>query len=204
MTWNGVALVRAHPRSRGENRAPLDPAHTGAGSSPLTRGKRSLLFLAFAWLGLIPAHAGKTSRSPALPSIPGAHPRSRGENADASPISRRATGSSPLTRGKLFVGRHAHQRGRLIPAHAGKTAGYRTRANGWRAHPRSRGENGKVATSATEVQGSSPLTRGKPDVEALSCFLERLIPAHAGKTSAAATVIAFCRAHPRSRGENPN
>ena len=52
----------------------------------------------------------------------------------------------------------------------------------WRAHPRSRGENGKVATSATEVQW--------------------LIPAHAGKTSSAQAHSSSNPAHPRSRGEN--
>ena len=34
---------RAHPRSRGENRAPGGPLATGPGSSPLTRGKQALL-----------------------------------------------------------------------------------------------------------------------------------------------------------------
>ena len=54
----------------------------------------------------------------------------------------------------------------------------------WRAHPRSRGENGKVATSATEVQW--------------------LIPAHAGKTLQDIFDLVSAAAHPRSRGENLN
>ena len=52
---------RAHPRSRGENIPGRTGDDSGPGSSPLTRGKpldgRCLQRL----LGLIPAHAGKTS-----------------------------------------------------------------------------------------------------------------------------------------------
>ena len=71
----------AHPRSRGENRrdrrrhhfhdgsSPLtrgkpigaiNPGY-GGGSSPLTRGKPVSPSLRFGGLGLIPAHAGKTT-----------------------------------------------------------------------------------------------------------------------------------------------
>ena len=202
MTWNGVALVRAHPRSRGENRAPLDPAHTGAGSSPLTRGKRSLLFLAFAWLGLIPAHAGKTSRSPALPSIPGAHPRSRGENLPVLSALETMMGSSPLTRGKR-KGRDLRDGGAgLIPAHAGKTRTDHGRRNRPRAHPRSRGENCRPPSSVSRAKGSSPLTRGKLIDVLVGQTRSGLIPAHAGKTYSWRFVAFGYRAHPRSRGEN--
>ena len=92
---------RAHPRSRGENTAPvtpppkgprLIPAHAGKtdilqitnalkqGSSPLTRGKPVDQEAARRTNGLIPAHAGKTPRRHRrCPRAP-AHPRSRGEN----------------------------------------------------------------------------------------------------------------------------
>ena len=51
---------RAHPRSRGENRAAPVSAATKAGSSPLTRGKPWWLPALLSDAGLIPAHAGKT------------------------------------------------------------------------------------------------------------------------------------------------
>ena len=51
---------RAHPRSRGENKAPRYFMPRLAGSSPLTRGKPLLCVAALAGCGLIPAHAGKT------------------------------------------------------------------------------------------------------------------------------------------------
>ena len=50
--------------------------------------------------------------------------------------------------------------------------------------------------------GSSPLTRGKRERAALNGDCERLIPAHAGKTSHPSSVSSCRQAHPRSRGEN--
>ena len=51
-------------------------------------------------------------------------------------------------------------------------------------------------------QGSSPLTRGKPEVCDVASIDCRLIPAHAGKTLWCLSCGALARAHPRSRGEN--
>ena len=70
------------------------------------------------------------------------------------------------------------------------------------AHPRSRGENSKVQAALLEQCGSSPLTRGKRDRDARPWRAVRLIPAHAGKTSAATWRKRSAWAHPRSRGEN--
>ena len=96
-------------------------APKATGSSPLTRGKRSLTMNFGRLSGLIPAHAGKTSTVITLTAWKRAHPRSRGENADGAGQLVEVRGSSPLTRGK----RHDHCDGleglRLIPAHAGKT-----------------------------------------------------------------------------------
>ena len=50
--------------------------------------------------------------------------------------------------------------------------------------------------------GSSPLTRGKPDVPQHHAKMMRLIPAHAGKTRRGDRNPDCVRAHPRSRGEN--
>ena len=73
----------------------------------------------------------------------------------------------------------------LIPAHAGKTHPKYQPRKRYRAHPRSRGENGSGAGVGLTVPGSSPLTRGKQ----LGGFRVdaglRLIPAHAGKTARA-------------------
>ena len=50
--------------------------------------------------------------------------------------------------------------------------------------------------------GSSPLTRGKPDLSEVGGSLGRLIPAHAGKTLVREATPEDRWAHPRSRGEN--
>ena len=71
---------------------------------------------------------------------------------------------------------------RLIPAHAGKTWESAPTTPRARAHPRSRGENGR----AQQLIGDS----------------QRLIPAHAGKTNGYERSATHPRAHPRSRGEN--
>ena len=70
----------AHPRSRGENRERLVVWGEDGGSSPLTRGKQRMGTWHVSSRGLIPAHAGKTSRRPDDGLHGPAHPRSRGEN----------------------------------------------------------------------------------------------------------------------------
>ena len=97
------ATGAAHPRSRGENLGVFCRQWLAVGSSPLTRGKLPNLTTPHLTHRLIPAHAGKTSRTTRAPTCP--------------------PGSSPLTRGKLndgFVGGGLQG---LIPAHAGKTRG---------------------------------------------------------------------------------
>ena len=111
-------------------------------------------------------------------------------------------GSSPLTRGKLRRLGRCRTRCGLIPAHAGKTGQENARGNWRKAHPRSRGENRVPAVAAIAGPGSSPLTRGKPKAPTQMIRTWRLIPAHAGKTSASRSRDPCLRAHPRSRGEN--
>ena len=174
--------ARAHPRSRGENGLHL-PAHVRVrGSSPLTRGKPVHVADVLHEGGLIPAHAGKTRHTGYPESMSGAHPRSRGENPAHLRELAWAGGSSPLTRGKPGDGEAHPLRDGLIPAHAGKTFLPSRRTAAYRAHPRSRGENGKADYDALKRWGSSPLTRGKRLGSIPNRPTKRLIPAHAGKT----------------------
>ena len=92
--------LRAHPRSRGENVGEAGEALVGRGSSPLTRGKRFRERAPGRQVGLIPAHAGKTTPANAIRIRRWAHPRSRGENAAEETAVDIHLGSSPLTRGK--------------------------------------------------------------------------------------------------------
>ena len=54
----------------------------------------------------------------------------------------------------------------------------------------------------TFIVGSSPLTRGKLQLNADTLPVNGLIPAHAGKTFSLPFPTFLCWAHPRSRGEN--
>ena len=200
-TWSSQGPW-AHPRSRGENLPVLRPSMTVDGSSPLTRGKRVRCWQEVRGEGLIPAHAGKTTARAIALSAPRAHPRSRGENSSPGKLIGLTTGSSPLTRGKPSPMLTTLSWPGLIPAHAGKTDSERAALVDRTAHPRSRGENNVERAGFEELDGSSPLTRGKRQRQVADVALERLIPAHAGKTSRGSCRAAQPRAHPRSRGEN--
>ena len=194
--------VRAHPRSRGENRAGSRNPVTETGSSPLTRGKPGMVTVRRARLGLIPAHAGKTPPMGCTSLFDSAHPRSRGENGSCFFPALIRAGSSPLTRGKLGLEPGGGGFAGLIPAHAGKTtlpAAYNLPS---RAHPRSRGENLVAGRWLLLRWGSSPLTRGKRRRQGAGPGRGRLIPAHAGKTRPSPATVKGRSAHPRSRGEN--
>ena len=194
--------LTAHPRSRGENSETLATVRQASGSSPLTRGKpTSQISREHTW-GLIPAHAGKTPPTRRPTSPPGAHPRSRGENAREELVTEASDGSSPLTRGKPENGFSLGTAWRLIPAHAGKTPGSPPGGVDSRAHPRSRGENLRLYGLGALREGSSPLTRGKRIPKRVSSDGAGLIPAHAGKTWDQMPPEARSAAHPRSRGEN--
>ena len=180
----------------------VEDADAPAGSSPLTRGKPACTIRRARCIGLIPAHAGKTPKERARGLSQGAHPRSRGENLEFTRMTRRDSGSSPLTRGKRLRATAGNATCGLIPAHAGKTPGAGDDGRAHRAHPRSRGENISHSRRYSSHAGSSPLTRGK-----LTCTIRcarciGLIPAHAGKTQSGPIPAGRSGAHPRSRGEN--
>ena len=119
--WSAIAAGTAHPRSRGENGDGQAVCPACVGSSPLTRGKHIDGVAGGPCLGLIPAHAGKTTIRRRSQSHYPAHPRSRGENRLASFLMPGHAGSSPLTRGKRPWKNMVTRSMRLIPAHAGKT-----------------------------------------------------------------------------------
>ena len=140
---------------------------------------------------------------PLMVDAPGAHPRSRGENAPNQGYEAKVSGSSPLTRGKHLAPASRAVRPRLIPAHAGKTRVPGGVGGPAPAHPRSRGENLATIPVSFPRLGSSPLTRGKHPRELRPPGPPGLIPAHAGKMQRAPLGSPPPEAHPRSRGENP-
>ena len=151
---------------------------------------------------LIPARAGKTTSFHTVVVMTSAHPRAGGEN-DCEPYSPSPVrGSSPRGRGKRQLGNRGRGQGRLIPARAGKTVSWvETRAVA-SAHPRAGGENAAYVGDVPNDTGSSPRGRGKPSCSRSVSAPRGLIPARAGKTSAAALSASATWAHPRAGGEN--
>ena len=113
-------------------------------------------------------------------------------------------GSSPHTRGALVSSNSGISRFRIIPAYAGSTRGSSTRADGWRDHPRIRGEHQHLRVPAQLEHGSSPHTRGA--LQALEARNQDIgiIPAYAGSTTSSPPPAHGHGDHPRIRGEHPD
>ena len=131
-----------------------------------------------------------------------AHPRSRGENVSSARSRSQHARSSPLARGKPCWPLPRPTLAGLIPARAGKTVIRSRTGPQRRAHPRSRGENGRRRGGLYQQKGSSPLARGKQRREIEVRLGVRLIPARAGKTCTRTPCVRRQGTHPRSRGEN--
>ena len=111
-------------------------------------------------------------------------------------------GPSPRVRGKPGQWHAEGQRGRLIPARAGKTYRSHEHFTRNRAHPRACGENPRSPARSESGRGSSPRVRGKRAPPCPHRGRRRLIPARAGKTSAPFVGPDPRPAHPRACGEN--
>ena len=170
---------RDHPRSRGVyGAAPLEDS-SACGSSPLARGLRRRTLRRLVRLRIIPARAGFTLRSWTRPARPPDHPRSRGVYPTSTTRSSPKGGSSPLARGLL------------------SSASGRVRQMG--SSPLARGLLSS-ASGRVRQMGSSPLARGLQHPRPLGRVQHGIIPARAGFTIGAPSVVVVCPDHPRSRG----
>ena len=70
-------------------------------------------------------------------------------------------GSPPHTRGKGSLTDEERRELRITPAHAGKSQYFYKKSEGFRDHPRTRGEKQKLLFLILAIQGSPPHTRGK-------------------------------------------
>ena len=91
---------------------------------------------------------------------------------------------------------------RITPAHAGKTAFNTRRTCISSDHPRACGENRLHVLIRGESGGSPPRMRGKPVHCVADPALDRITPAHAGKTAGVAALGTGIADHPRACGEN--
>ncbi|RYP99500.1 hypothetical protein PG22506_1227 [Bifidobacterium pseudolongum subsp. globosum] len=92
---------------------------------------------------------------------------------------------------------------RIIPAHAGQTAAGCARPRPRPDHPRACGANMQGFARGLSNGGSSPRMRGKQRRLLLPGAVVRIIPAHAGQTSAPTRHFPTCSDHPRACGANP-
>ena len=170
------------------------------GSSPLARGLLPLGDDPATVLGIIPARAGFTRRTPQDSVRPQDHPRSRGVYRNITAEVQETGGSSPLARGLHRMTRRQVEAHRIIPARAGFTSTASARRPSNQDHPRSRGVYSPCAPWSQISSGSSPLARGLRRHLLDPPGREGIIPARAGFTPSSTDTPIPARDHPRSRG----
>ena len=156
-----ATLGEEHPRARGENDIGSGSENSSRGTSPRTRGKQNQRKKEIMPPRNIPAHAGKTRYVMGFRCFLAEHPRARGENAQYIHGKQADYGTSPRTRGKLWLETPDDRHGRNIPAHAGKTSRHVNVLPQETEHPRARGENFSQPSLSHVPTGTSPRTRGK-------------------------------------------
>ena len=149
-----------HPRLRGELAISVISLRSRYGSSPLTRGTRTLHRQRLLPIRFIPAYAGNSVLSDILREPVTVHPRLRGELIIAHNTRTSAIGSSPLTRGTPRSRMTTIICLRFIPAYAGNSESHPAFVSSTAVHPRLRGELMNFDFVHHYFSGSSPLTRG--------------------------------------------
>ncbi len=200
----GVSANTDHPRACGANRRLPSMCQTMIGSSTRMRGKRALVLLLGFCGRIIPAHAGQTLAFAKSSSAWPDHPRACGANWNNLVHGNYRNGSSPRMRGKLIERRERDHILRIIPAHAGQTAGTPARGRARPDHPRACGANSRFFCSCAAACGSSPRMRGKHGPSCRVRQGNRIIPAHAGQTASNSPTSNCATDHPRACGANQN
>ena len=177
-------LKTDHPRACGANRQSKLCCPLMSGSSPRMRGKHVELCEMAHIDRIIPAHAGQMRPAPAITTKNTDHPRACGANASGLGVMEPLCGSSPRMRGKHVHARLSQLPERIIPAHAGQTHERLIHAFNVTDHPRACGANDPDIGGAAAPLGSSPRMRGKPSGYQRTRSYGRIIPAHAGQTTA--------------------
>ena len=191
-----------HPRACGANDGLPNTYRSLGGSSPRMRGKLSDDPHGIILLRIIPAHAGQTPAQLWMDSLTADHPRACGANVILHLQYATGVGSSPRMRGKLIRIHLNHLDLRIIPAHAGQTSAC-SRYRHWSAdHPRACGANSLSLMRARATSGSSPRMRGKHVANKPLEIQFRIIPAHAGQTTAPWALELPTADHPRACGAN--
>ena len=107
-------------------------------------------------------------------------------------------------RGKRRLGFPPQAAARITPAHAGKTRLCASFDKAIADHPRACGENRHPVLKFLRKLGSPPRMRGKLERLRANISVERITPAHAGKTGRNLQRAGGRADHPRACGENLN
>ena len=153
-------------------------------------------------LRIIPAYAGSTGVPESEMLRAADHPRIRGEHNPRNCSTVAVNGSSPHTRGAPKLTRWTGRQWRIIPAYAGSTLACRESSREGPDHPRIRGEHVVQDEIPDRDTGSSPHTRGAPELPDRIAHRAGIIPAYAGSTPAGRFSSRRGRDHPRIRGEH--
>ena len=103
-SWKVTGNPADHPRIRGEHPIAVHMKAYGTGSSPHTRGARTVVGCWRRRRRIIPAYAGSTTACPSPSGAERDHPRIRGEHDPEDPLAMIDAGSSPHTRGARKAG----------------------------------------------------------------------------------------------------
>ena len=198
------AVAPVHPRIRGERSITSMAKAKSCGSSPHTRGTPGRRVRSDGPQRFIPAYAGNAHRLPPVVCSAKVHPRIRGERAGRAHRARRASGSSPHTRGTHGYWFLHDAQTRFIPAYAGNASWRSCHPRRWPVHPRIRGERVLTVSTSGALAGSSPHTRGTPAPPGQGPARRRFIPAYAGNATSCEHTSTRPTVHPRIRGERPD
>ena len=154
-----------HPRMCGERIRWYQPKSGKHGSSPHARGTPYILLYDSGNDRFIPACAGNAPGRPGNAPLSAVHPRMRGERHNVTSSSFLEFGSSPHTRGTQNIRSVQTAPGRFIPAYAGNARAPRWPTWPNTVHPRIRGERFVAVTGCVAILGSSPHTRGTPNLQ---------------------------------------
>ena len=131
---------------------------------------------------ITPAPAGKTSSQVKKEKAGQDHPRTCGENKNLTVILRMEQGSPPHLRGKHLPCFTSLASTGITPAPAGKTQMNLKKCWLIGDHPRTCGENSRIASRINRNTGSPPHLRGKLSFLITLTNCPRITPAPAGKT----------------------
>ena len=153
------------------------------GSPPRVRGKDTNDANTGATVGITPAYAGKSCRSPQGAGRAWDHPRVCGEKIHALLCVPASYGLPPRVRGKgQAIPAHSLGEG-ITPAYAGKSSTATRAARSTGDHPRVCGEKSKYRLQINWWLGSPPRVRGKAERPTGLLCAAGITPACAGKRS---------------------